>query len=396
MKKILYGLQLSAVDKTGKFLLDKDSNFNFCKSMIKTFEKYYKGKYHHYVILPEYGCLFSDIESNNIDCVYHLDYYTNKVFSSRYHWNSNVARTILNKVKPDIIWENNPTLVNNWKTLLLEEGLIDKVKIVSYNHWPHNTEYPKIDRRCSYLYRQVEAIHLSDITLCNTDFVKQQLIDSINELENINLEITGCSYIQSIAPIIDCEKIEKYNCKKREDIIKIIYPHRLSSISYYKDAFDNFIYALNKLKERKLNKKVEVILTDASGKIKDRKDIKFKDSKNIKLILKNNMNREQYYKELNDSHICVASFRQGNGGGFSMSLLEAIFANNACLIPSHSGYRYMAPDKFNGWIFDICTQLQLLINDNDIYNKNVKDLKEYYKDYNIKIIKKLDKIFNSI
>ena len=347
--RILYHLQLSAVDrKTKKFLMDKDSNFNFFISMVKAMNEeaaMLKEEYKWCCLVPEE----SDMEYDELEFIDNVAYskvkYCKDVFNSRYFWDVEEMKQEILIRKPDIIWENNPTLVNNWKTLLLEMGLIDKIKVANYNHWIDSNQYPKIDRRCAYQYRQVEAIMLSDLTLCNSDFAKEQLERSACYLlsESANDKCFDC--IQPIPPMVDEVAIKEQQCEKNKKAIQIIYPHRLSSMNYYKDAFNKFIGILNHLK-KVIKKDVVVVLTDASGKIKSRKEIPFEDNKYIKLVLKKNLNREKYYKELNKSHICVATFKEGNGGNWSMGLAEAIVAECAVVSVRHSGYKEMIPMQY--------------------------------------------------
>lgn len=156
MKKILYNLQLSFIDKNGTFLLNKDSNFSVFYNIAKSMAKYYPDKYQFVVLLPDDQTGAEMLEEiPNVIQIF-SDTFTKRVFSSRYHWDADKMGEVIKEFKPDMVWENNPTLVNNWKTLLLEEKMIDKVKVLTYNHWIDTPEMPKIDHRAPYYVRQCE------------------------------------------------------------------------------------------------------------------------------------------------------------------------------------------------------------------------------------------------
>jgi glycosyltransferase involved in cell wall biosynthesis len=382
MKKILYNLQLSAI-KDGKFLLDKDSNFRVINNTIKAFNKYCEGQYEHYVLIPHN--LTGDIATcNDIKYIY-CDNYTTKVFSSRYNWHVEEMNKLLLEIQPDIIWENNPTLVNNWKTLLLENKLIDKIKVISYIHWIDSENYPKIDRRTPYLIRQFEGHILSDMVLCNSNEAISQIKEQFKEM---HYRQYNDAKIFKFPPLINEDEFKNI-VSKSDDVIKIIYNHRLSNMSYYDEPFKLFLKILNRMKQIKTGKRINIILTDASGKIKYREDIDFKDSNNIKLILKNNMDRIDYLNELKSCHICIGLFQKEFGGCWSISLAESIMSGCAVVMPNYSGYGEMIPKNCAGIIDNNINRtidlLEQLTNFKDLRNFNSKEkIKFYKKNYNSK------------
>jgi len=411
MKKILYNLQLSSVGKHGKILLDKDSNLILWQNTVIAFNRYLKNEYEHHVIIPDstlsegfHGYMLKNTH-------YHVSglTHTNSAYSGRYHWHANEMRNILRKVRPDVIWENNPSLVNNWKTILMEEKLIDKIPVITYNHWVDSIHYPKLDRRCPYSMRQAEGFLLADLILCNSHFIKEQIQEQVKEtfketfIQLYKKKPLG-SYIHPFPPIMDEYEFQSknYNIEKR-DVVRIIYNHRLSSLGYYKDSFKMFLAVLNQLKTRSLKKPVEVVITDVSGKIKERKDIDFEDGSGVRIILKGNMDRKTYLKEMFNSDICVGLFPHGNGGGWSISLAEGIMTGCAVLIPEHSGYAEMAPEYSSVKVYpkmrQVKEKLMKLINDKQERNKNSRIAFEFYdSNYNSKKLimdlhKKLKKVF---
>jgi len=391
---ILYDLQLSSVDKEGNFVLEKDSNVNFATKLIKYIKEYFPDKYTFSMIVPYRN---NDLELfKYAESIIVPEYYTNKVFSSRYNWNVDDINEKLKDTlhKCDIIWTNNPTLVNNWKTLLNELKL-DKVKIISYNHWIDSDLYPKISHKIPYFIRQCEGSLLADLQLCNSKEGVKQITNvtkkffKLNELKKIGIELC----IDFLPPIIDIlEIISYYQDKNVEKEIKILYNHRLSSLGYYNDALNRFLHVLSRLYQNSSIKNISVVFTDPSNKI---------NVNNIDIFLKNcidaapyhysvkNLDRKEYLKELWDSDICVSTFYD-NGGCWSMSLAEAMIANNAIVIFDCNAYKEMVPKDFKYKVKNeeefFIKLMEIIVNvDKRNYN-NLVSKKYYVNNYYPKII----------
>lgn len=358
VKKILYNLQLSAVERfTGKFLLEKDSNYSVFINAVKAFNLEFEDV-EHYCIIPKVNQVAGDKYYTGVK---HINYVrarkTPRVFSSRYHWDADEMAKIIEQIRPNVIWENNPTLVNNWKTLLLELGFINSIKVVTYNHWVDSNKYPKIDRRCLYTIRQAEGLLLSDLYMVNSNFVKNQVLEAFGETFQIYAKSIE-DKIFVFPPLLDEYQIVGIGAihpkMMKRDTVRIIYNHRLSSLPYYNDAYQLFLSGLKEfdrmMKEYNWGVKIIVTFTDASGKLKTRRDIKFKNTDRIKIVLKGGMDKIDYLKELVKSDVCVATFKEDNGGGWSISLAEAILADCRIVAPRHSGYAEMLPEKFDGLI----------------------------------------------
>lgn len=384
MIKVLYNLQLSAIDKkTGEFVLDKDSNFFFCINLIRALNSYGSQKYKHSILVPDKFLRIP--KERNVKYISSKNYIT-KIFSSRFNWNTGEMNKILLQQTPDIIFENNPTLVNNWKVLLLENDLIDRVKVITYNHWIDSNEFPKIDRRCPYSIRQVEGLYLSDFAFCNSRFAMSQWKNTSEAEISFSNNLPYKNNLKIFPPIL-IENDYKKERMRNNDVVRIIYNHRISSMEYYKSGYLQFLQVLEAIT---FKKEVEVIFTDASSKLKSRNDIKLKDKKNLKIILKNKMGKKEYIQELIDTDICVATFLAGNGGAWSISLAEGILTNNAVIVPSHSGYKEMIPDNF-AWkftnIFELKEKLKTLVDNRDLRIENNEKAKNFYlKNFNEKIL----------
>jgi len=365
--KMLWNLQLSAIDKNGKFLIDNDSNWSVCKNLIISLNELNAG-IQHYIMIPKKSNKIEKIE--NVYFIKTKNVYTKNIFSSRYNWSCDEIKNIINKINPDFIFENNPTLVTNWKTVILELKKIDNIKVITYNHWIDSEKYPKIDRRCKYSLRQVEGIINCDLFFCNSKFAINQSIDAF--LENYGYKhykelVSKCF---SLPPIVfPYNKIVKREYKG----FNIIYNHRISSLHYYKDAYDLFIKLINNLSKLDLKEKINIHFTDASGKLSSRDEIPIKDTCNIKIYL-HKKTKEEYYKLIKQMDLCVATFKNGNGGCWSISIAECIINNIASFIPNHSGYSEMVSKSYDVKdIVDVTLEILTLI-------KNKEELEELKKE----------------
>ncbi len=423
MKKILYHLQLSNVDVNKQFNMSKDSNFSFFCNLSAALEEYFPGKYQFHLLVPsEMFVSKEDIrilsKMGNKTLILHRSDYSRNVFSSRYHWDDYEMNYKIKLIEPDIIWENNPTLVNNWKTLLLEMNLIDKIKVVTYNHWIDTEEYPKIDRRAPYTIRQAEGYLLSDLYLCNSKEACQQVEDGvIMWFSNWKTPYTFTK-LHNIPPIISEKEIadskiyEKDEQIVDDDVVRIVYNHRLSSLPYYKSAYDFFMKNFSSMlrdkrfKTKLKNVKCEIIFTDVSSKTcldKLQKDLKIpKEFKNITIRHESGLSRNSYLKLLRSTDICVGTFVEKFGGCWSMSLAEGILTENAVLIPQHSGYLEMVYSEHYLGMFsnaeDFKSKLYALMVSQKYRSLFASQAYKHYMSKNSakKVVTKLDKLLNNI
>ena len=87
--KILYNLQLSAIDKeTKEFLIDKDSNFAVWLTTTRALNIEFPGRYEHLVLIPsENFDVVSKVIEKKVECTpIASSNYIKSVFSSRYEW----------------------------------------------------------------------------------------------------------------------------------------------------------------------------------------------------------------------------------------------------------------------------------------------------------------------
>jgi hypothetical protein len=130
--KLLWIPQLSSL-KDGKFYVTSDSNWNFFANIAKGLAKHMDIT----IVLPYSEIIvdFCDVDrfiyEKGINVV-HTNF-TKSVFGSRFNFNYDENRRIVDYVKPDYIWENNPTHVRAWKVIIDELNL--KSKLITYLHF---------------------------------------------------------------------------------------------------------------------------------------------------------------------------------------------------------------------------------------------------------------------
>jgi hypothetical protein len=396
--KIFYNLQLSFIDKNGKFLLNKDSNFSVFYNIAKGFAKYYP-EYNFFTIIPKES-IGSEILKELPNVIYkRVDTFTKRIFSSRFQWYSDMMSQVITYAEPDLIWENNPTLVNNWKTLLIEDKLIEKTKVLTYNHWIDSPWYAKTDNRAPYFIRQCEGAYYADKILCNSEEASTQIVGCVSEILPWAFDRV-VKNIDTLAPYIDDETLTAIP-STREDAAEynIIYNHRLSSLPYYDKPYKLFLEAVEQLKEFKvLQMPFKIHFTDASGKLSSRDDIPVTDSNNVKLFLHNNLAKNEYWDLLSKMDVCVGSFLDGYGGAWSISLAEGILAGCNTIVPNHSGYKEMVPEDYEFLLtFSDPRELKSLILEAAISEPNTTAKEFYLKNYSMKVLStKLDKILHGM
>jgi len=321
--KILYELQLSSVNKkSGKIMMDSDSNFAFALNLLKELKNYAT----IFILIP----LSSQIEDNNeavgILKKYNLKPYELKFIphpaESRFFVSIEDYKEALNHISPDIIFCNDPTHVANWKQLCE-----DNIKIVTYNHWICFLEYPK--NKVPYFFRQVEGEYLADLVFCNSSTQLLALMYQTRFIPNINY-----SKFKILYPPVDEETVKRFQNNNKFERNLILFNHRLSSQIEYAENFQNFMKIIYKIK--KSHPDLEVWFTNPTGYIFERSEpwMRFK-----------TLNREEYVSLLSCKPLTCAFFEKERM--WSMSLSEANAFGGVSVVPYHSCFVEMYPNNYN-------------------------------------------------
>lgn len=335
MKKLLYDLQLSFIDKaSGKFMTEYDSNFNFCRGICENLAN----DVDITVMVPseKQTQLFTHIQSAE---EFQLTYNQN-VFGSRFtdFCNMEELKTAIDKVEPDFIWTNDMVRVPSYK-------LLTNAKIMSYSHWIDNRIMPKISVDKTFIFRQAEGAWKSDLTMVNSQYGIKLFIDGLydyfrpNIIEDINKKIIAVPPLIDPYHIVHSEKFEKPT---------FMFNHRLSSLPYYQHNYDEFVKACNQL-----DFDFEVLLTNPSGYIV--KDL----PKYMKIVHTDSY--DEYLKILSKCWACVAVFPDSHGT-WSMSISDAIIANTLVVVPDRFGYPEMVQKNYPFLFKDTSTLVEQMTN----------------------------------
>ena len=259
-------------------------------------------------------------------------------WEQRVNWNHQAMHELFKRTEPDVIFENNPTLVHNWYMLFDTFGIMP-VPIISYNNWIDSKQYPKTPScNSSIALRQVEGARLSDIALVNSFEAASQLRKSASDY-NVDL-----NNVDILTPAV--EKPRNYHNLHKNDVnyFRILYNHRVGTPSFYVDAYRNFCDAINLIHDTYPEdmRNVVITFTDPNNKIPDPSSIPIFNT--YREILR--CDRKQYESLLFQSHLCVAAFNRYNGGTWSMSIADAILARCPVITSSGSGYAEMFPNDY--------------------------------------------------
>ena len=334
-KKVLVWFpQLSSVTPEGKIKLEGDSNWLFARNIANNIAKNYENV-SVVLVIPKRDQLSESLFKTSFhDNVFPFPMkFATKAEAGRFSFDYEEVITLFKTIirdhgNPDAVWMNEPCLVMNMKFILNELKLLDSTKIFNYNHWIDNSEFAKIDhdlRRVSYTLRQTEAVINSDATFLNSAYAKEMLFKSFKEFG-----MDAGVYNEKIAThlhLLDSESILGVTRKPHNLPYKVfIYNHRLSSFGYYQEAFQDLLYVCDKLPPDSF----KVLLTNPSGKnfAKERPYLE----------LVEGLPYGKYLQLLADADAQISTFRPGNGGMWSMSIMEALALGTPAFIPNHSGY----------------------------------------------------------
>ena len=399
MKTMMYMLQLSSV-RDGEYYPLSDSNYNFAKNLLTGIRKKIPSQE-----LKIIACFPKKInakdENEVIKFLFDLEIHyfdlpiTTSVFGTRYDFNYDYAFKNVFEYEPDFIFENNPVHVRAWKTVLNDLKIFHSqeykkdTKLITYFHWIDSPLFPKVDKDISYWLRQIEGVITADYVLFNSNYAKEQIIESFKEtIFSSYYDVEELSEkFHKIPPSFD-KKILKYkgNLLKTNDII---FNHRLSSLLYYKKNFENLKDMLQLFLDN-IDYCPKVYFTNPSRK--QVPDFPFP-AEFLEL------NEQEYYKLLGSNKVGIApNFFFDSYGMWSIATMEAGVLGNAVIMPKKYGYAEMAPSDYEGFYTTSSQAYQLFekcIIDKSFREKLVKVFMEYsYNFLNDVIAAKLIKILN--
>lgn len=373
MRKVLWFLQLSSV-RDGKFYPLSDSNYNFAKNMIIGINKNLNNDLDISVVLPANIDVSEEYEISEFFHKYNIGrvnaFRTSSVFGSRFDFDYDENLRLIKLYKPDIIFEHNPTHVRGWKTIAKE--LKSEAFIYTYFHWIDSPLFPKVDEDISYWWRQYDGILSADKVFFNSNYAISQIEDSLEASINFNFLTEKVDIVNKCFAVPPCydRDISEY-ALNNVGSDGIVFNHRLSSLGYYKDNFDNFIKMLS-LFEQDYGYIPNVYFTNPSRK--QQPLILGLSSESICKLHFVELNEKEYYKLLGSDKVGIApNCFLTSKGMWSIATMEAGVLGNAVMMPEMYGYQEMADPTFAGFYPDFAkgynTFTNLIRNEN--YRRDV-------------------------
>jgi hypothetical protein len=344
--KILYVLQQSIYDSNGKWI-SADSNINMFAGIVSKILEI-KPDWEFFVLI---GLPFKDIKKpteilNHKNVHYIENNYPVSSVLSRYHFDVNNFVKLFKEVKPDVIWNNIPSLTRNWRAIIEESKNSSNVKnplLINCNYWIDTLQEPKVfDERTSYGIRQIDGALAADLVPFTCNSTKEIF------LEEVKLRL-GDFYYKKIlekSTIWDFgfssdELLQNYSNKKF-DKVTIVFPNRLSGINY--THHKEFIEAVNELYVERQD--FQVIFTNPSQKISW--ETLRKNVLPLTILKTSNLTRKEYVNLLWSSDIVVNLFDKERYGGCAN--VEAIFCKCLPIMTRYGEYKRRAAKAYKYFI----------------------------------------------
>lgn len=396
---MIYTLQLSSVRENEYYPLS-DSNYNFAKNLILGIRKILdENELRIIALFP--GQLNKSNEEDvakflsNISVEFEKIPMTTNVFGTRFDFNYNLARALVEDCDPDFIFENNPVHVRAWKTVINDLktfGQMPKdrdIKLITYFHWLDSPLYPKVPKEISYWLRQAEGVITADYVMFNSYYAMDQIVESFEKtILKSYFDTYGLSKKFFKIPPSFSESIleDKISFEKDNGII---FNHRLSSLPYYKENFNNLVQLLVKFNNEH-DFFPRVYFTNPSRKsipeLPFRADfVEF--------------DEDTYHDLLGSYNVGIApNFFVNSFGMWSIATMEAGIFENAVILPYKFGYIEMAKKEYKGFFTNLSEAYQLFekcILSAEFRKELVAEFLETTSEFeNINVAKKFLKIIN--
>lgn len=334
-------MQQSIYD-TQKKWISADSNINMFAGIVSSILEL-RPNWKFCVLI---GVPFKDIENpnqilNHKNVGYIKNDYPVSSVLSRYHFDANKAAKLLDSIRPDVIWNNIPSITRNWRAVMseLESSLCLRPLLINCNYWIDTKTEPKVaDDRVAYGLRQIDGALAADLVPFTCESTKEIFLREVffeSGLSN-QRRVRGNSTIWDFG--FSTKEMDKYFVGRRFKKITIIFPNRLSRINY--THHKEFIEAVNSLyKERK---DFQVIFTNPSHKISWQ--WLHENVASLKIIANHILNRKEYVELLWKSDIVVSLYDKERYGGCAN--VEAIYCDCLPVMTRYGEYETRASKSY--------------------------------------------------
>jgi len=311
-----------------KYIVTADSNFRVMTDLVEGLRKCKKRLKIH-CLIPKNISDRRHLSEAKIDKYIFYDAATN-VFDTRFHFDANFIRNVLQREKYNMIFNNEPCLTLNFKVAAL--NCKKEPKIVTYNHWIDYSGSSKLPKY-SYNTRQICGAIYSDLCLSNTNFSLDMWLDkAVDDFYDKKIKKDLKKKAFKCPPPFNVDEFKRVNIKK-DKTFTIAYNQRLSTLPYYEYSWKNSFKIISELVNEDLN--IKVLAFNPSKKY-DMSNIK-KKYDFIEFITPNN--RLDYLNNLARCHLTFDFYKAERI--WSIAILECCALNVVPLLQYYDGYKEM-------------------------------------------------------
>jgi hypothetical protein len=275
MKNVLYDLQLSMVDdyNDGKFIFTEDSNVNVAVFTLNGLARLHP-TWNFYLMIPFFNKIKERFDRNGKKLENIEDYFTDKLekniqlvlydyygfpFLDRMHFNVKCLDYMTDLLpKMDLLLLNDPTKVLAYKSFFYNKQK-QFLPIISRNHWVSGKADRKVPEEIDFFLRQLEGSIYGTYSTFNSQYAKRLFLENAEEFLNKE-KIAEIEKKCFGFDTVDAKKLDKYETKERFEKFTILWGHRLSYYTGWKETFDALLEVWNKRQD------FQVIATDQGNK----------------------------------------------------------------------------------------------------------------------------------
>jgi hypothetical protein len=330
MKKILYDLQLSVIDKEGKFIFETDSNCNAADFTIRgLLDK--NPDWEFYLLIPPSDMIVNRGEFFKDSRIHLLEYaYFNNPFVDRMSLNAQSLAKTLEGIHIDMVYTNDPQKVLPYKTFFYWKQN-EFVKIITRCHWVTGKIHRKVPEEIDFVIRQTEGVLYSEYATFNSNAAIEMFL--VNAIEHFNGNVIEKLRDKCIAiETVDVEKVDKYKVDEGHKIVRFLFAHRLS----FYTGWEEVLSVLDEIHGK--GYKFELYMPDPGNK-KDQHELAAKHPYLVP-IDKKGWTHEDYLELCWKCDVAIGNHNIPTSWG-GLALTEPMSAFCAPAMPNKDGYKEM-------------------------------------------------------
>lgn len=293
-------------------------------------------------------------------------------FSVRFDFDYDGFRSVLKRVKPDVIFVNQVeqaagVYVCAVSDLHLESSIFSYIHYTPVYHiledtilWDKSLNSHNIAP--IIFSRHLEAVHVSKLVFLPSAFSKTLFIDAI-KISGSEVEFDKLKVLYPPIDLRDIERIRESIARPPDDVFNVIYNHRLYDhygTKYIISLLDSYYNTLDSDEKKRF--KVYVTAPGLSGRTKEQNKHDNSPIRNLKELKKRpyvdvrlNLRKEDYYRLIGQCHAGLAPLRPN--AVWSISIVEVFAFGRPVVAPSFAVFPEMS--RFgNIFLFDVSLSMK--------------------------------------